>query len=236
LVVDNRPGPRTSLTRGLEAQGFDVIIATDGRRGLELGRTGSFDVIILNVTTPQLPEYEVLRQIRSEDVLTPILLLSAHHSAATQAKGLDLGADGYLVKPFSFLVLVAQLRALLRTHARRPAGEILQVGQLRLDATKKLATYHKQSVRLSNREFGLLYTLAGHPDTTFTKDELRRLVWRGSSVTDNCVEVHIRHIRQKLETVRAGHLVRNRRGHGYSLTTTTPQHSPTSLASRTVHA
>src|SRR5437899_4302043 len=132
LVVDDEPGVRTALDRGLTAEGLDVVTASDGPTALRAALTGSFDLILLDIIIPGLSGYRVLQQLRAEGVDTPVLLISAKDGEVDQADGLDLGADGYLVKPFSFMVLVAQVRALLRRREaeRGGPGRRLRRGEL----------------------------------------------------------------------------------------------------------
>src|SRR4051794_17504269 len=129
LVVDDEPGVRKALQRGLRAEDMDVVTAADGPTGLQLASTGSFDVILLDIMLPGLSGYRVLERLRKDGVMTPVLLVSAKDGEIDQADGLDLGADGYLVKPFSFVVLVAQVRAVLRRGLGEGADRRLRVGE-----------------------------------------------------------------------------------------------------------
>src|SRR5213592_3161942 len=133
LVVDDELGVRRALQRGLGAEGMDVVTAADGPSALAIARTGAFDVILLDIMLPGLSGYRVLERLRAEGIRTPVLLVSAKDVEVDQADGLDLGADGYLVKPFSFVVLVAQVRALLRRSAADVSARRLRVGELVVD-------------------------------------------------------------------------------------------------------
>jgi DNA-binding response OmpR family regulator len=217
LVVDDEPGVRKALRRGLCAEGMDVVTAVDGPSGLRLAQTGSFDVLLLDIMLPGLSGYRVLQRLRAEGVSTPVLLVSAKDGEVDQADGLDLGADGYLVKPFSFVVLVAQVRALLRRA--RQEGQVrgrLRIGGLVVDRATREVRWHDDRVALSPREFGLLEVLVGRAGTVVTKDELLRAVWGDEqAATRNVVEVYVGYVRRKLDAVGAGSLVRTVRGHGY---------------------
>jgi DNA-binding response OmpR family regulator len=216
LVVDDEAGVRDALTRGLAAEGMGVVAVADGHAGLREAATGAYDAVVLDIMLPGLSGYRVLEALRGEGVETPVLLLSAKDGVVDQADGLDLGADGYLVKPFSFVVLVAHLRAMLRRSG--PATARVERGALRLDPTTRAVSWEGRDVELSDREFDVLYALALHPEGVLTKDELLAAVWGGGgSATRNAVEVYVGYVRRKLAAVGAVDLVRTERGRGYRL-------------------
>ncbi|MDT8911518.1 response regulator transcription factor [Amycolatopsis sp. PS_44_ISF1] len=216
LVVDDEPGVRKALQRGLRAEGMDVVTAADGPAGLHLARTGAFDVVLLDIMLPGLSGYRVLERLRAENVVTPVLLLSAKDGEVDQADGLDLGADGYLVKPFSFVVLVAQVRATLRRAGPDASRGTVKLGALEVDRALRQVRWNGAEVPLSPREFALLEVLVGRAGTVVTKDELLRAVWgEEQAVTRNLVEVYVGYVRRKLDAVGAGALLRTVRGHGY---------------------
>jgi DNA-binding response OmpR family regulator len=216
LVVDDEPGIRTAVARGLTAEGMEVVALGDGSSALQAALTGSFDAIVLDIILPGLSGYRVLEQLRAAGIDTPVLLVSAKDGEFDQADGLDLGADGYLVKPFSFVVLVAQLRAMLRRRDGVRAGRRIALGALTVDPVARSVTWSGRSVELSPREFSLLHALVSHPDTAVTKDELLRLVWGDEQAASrNVVEVYVGYLRRKLDAVGGGDVVRTVRGHGY---------------------
>jgi DNA-binding response OmpR family regulator len=216
LVVDDEPGVRDALSRGLAAEGMDVLAVGDGHAGLREAATGAYDAVVLDILLPGLSGYRVLEALRADGVTTPVLLLSAKDGEVDQADGLDLGADGYLVKPFSFVVLVAQLRALLRRSG--PAAARVVHGALSLDPATRSVTWGGRPVELSAREFAVLHTLAVQPGAVLTRDDLLTAVWGGGgSASRNVVEVYVGYLRRKLAAVGAGDLVRTERGRGYRL-------------------
>jgi DNA-binding response OmpR family regulator len=218
LVVDDEPGIRTAVARGLVAEGMEVQAVGDGVSALEAALTGGFDVIVLDIILPGLSGYRVLERLRAAGVDTPVLLLSAKDGEFDQADGLDLGADGYLVKPFAFVVLVAQLKALLRRRdaALGRTGQRVRLGPLIVDPVARSVSWDGAAIELSPREFALLHALASRPDTAVSKDELLRLVWGDEqAATRNVVEVYVGYVRRKLDSVGAGHLLRTVRGYGY---------------------
>ncbi|MEV4318688.1 response regulator transcription factor [Actinocrispum sp. NPDC049592] len=220
LVVDDEPGVRRALQRGLTAEGMDIVVAADGPSALQMARTGSFDAILLDIMLPGLSGYRVLQTLRNEGVRTPVLLVSAKDGEIDQADGLDLGADGYLVKPFSFVVLVAQVRALLRRGSAEGSGQRLRLGELVVDRASRQVSMAGEPVSLSPREFAVLDVLASRAGSVVTKDELLRAVWGDEqAATRNAVEVYVGYLRRKLDAVGAGSIVRTVRGHGYLAST-----------------
>jgi two-component system, OmpR family, response regulator len=214
LVVEDEARLATALQRGLQAEGFAVDVATDGPGGLERARHGNYDAMILDVMLPGLSGYEVVRRLRAERRWLPVLMLSAKDGEYDQADGLDCGADDYLTKPFSYVVLLARLRALLRRGApERPT--VLAVGDLRLDPARRRVTRDGAEVSLTAREFTLLDYLMRRPGQVVSKTELLDHVWdAGVDTAPNAVEVYVGYLRRKLEEPR---LIQTVRGVGYVL-------------------
>jgi len=220
LVADDEPGVRRALERGLVAEGMDVAAAADGPSALRAALTGAFDVVLLDIMLPGLSGYRVLERLRAEGVRTPVLLVSAKDGEVDQADGLALGADGYLVKPFSFRVLVAQVRALLRRSSGEGSRQRLRIGQLDVERARRQVRWAGALVALSPREFAVLDVLVSRAGSVVTKDELLRAVWGDEqAATRNAVEVYVGYLRRKLEAVGAGDVLRTVRGHGYLATT-----------------
>jgi two-component system OmpR family response regulator len=215
LVVEDEQRLAKALQRGLSAEGFAVDVAHDGPTGLELARHQSYDAMILDVMLPGLSGYRVVRQLRAEEKWLPVLMLSAKDGEYDQADGLDCGADDYLTKPFSYVVLLARLRALLRRGApSRPA--VLEVGELALDPAARTVTLAGEPVTLTTREYALLEYLMRRPGQVVSKIELLDHVWDAAADTaPNVVEVYIGYLRRKL----GRDLVETVRGAGYRLGT-----------------
>jgi len=197
LVVDDERGLVDALRRGLTAEGFAVDVAYDGAEGLRLATDRDFDAIVLDVMLPRRNGYDVVTDLRAAGVTTPVLLLSAKDGEHDVADGLDVGADDYLTKPFSFVVLVARIRALLRRPPQvRPA--VLVVGDLVLDPAARTVTRAGEPVELTARELALLEYLMRHADRVVGKVELRDHVWDGPGEDGNVVEVYVGYLRRKL--------------------------------------
>jgi two-component system, OmpR family, response regulator len=211
LLVEDEPRLAETVRRGLAAEGFVVELATNGVDGLQMGTEGEFDVVLLDIMLPQLNGYDVLRTLRTREVWTPVLMLTAKDGEYDQADAFDLGADDYLTKPFSFIVLIARLRALQRRGAPvRPT--ILRSGELSLDPSRRRVVVAGTEVALTPREYGLLEFLLRHKDSVVTKTEILRGVWDAHyEGADNVVEVYIGYLRRKLD----GPLGRN--GNGASI-------------------
>ncbi|NCD20112.1 MAG: response regulator transcription factor [Actinobacteria bacterium] len=197
LVVDDERGLTRALQRGLAAEGFAVDVAHDGETGLSLATHGDYDVIVLDVMLPRRSGYDVIAALREREVWTPVLMLSAKDGEYDVADGLDLGADDYLTKPFSFVVLVARLRALVRRPAE-PRPTVLTVGEIVLDPAARTVTRAGVPVELTTREFALLEYLMRHADRVVGKVELRDHVWDGTGEDLNVVEVYVGYLRRKL--------------------------------------
>ena len=174
-------------------------------------------MILLDIIIPGLSGYRVVQRLRAEGVDTPVLLISAKDGEVDQADGLDLGADGYLVKPFSFLVLLARVRALLRRQDDVGPGR-LRLGELTVDPVAKQVRWAGRPVDLSSREFALLHALVRRQGTVLSKDELLRAAWGSDqAATRNAVEVYVGYLRRKLADASAGAVIDTVRGRGYRI-------------------
>lgn len=217
LVVEDEPRLAATLRRGLELEGFVVQHAHTGTDGLWWASEDDFDVIVLDIMLPELSGYEVLRRLRERDISTPVLMLTAKDGDYDQVDALDLGADDYLTKPFSFVVLTARLRALLRRRAPQQP-EILAAGDLRLDPRRRSVSRAGSELALTPREFGLLEYLLRHKGSALTKNEILRNVWDAHyDGPENVVEVYIGYLRKKIDTPFGSNSIETLRGVGYRL-------------------
>ncbi|MEV6136756.1 response regulator transcription factor [Nocardia sp. NPDC051990] len=217
LVIEDEPLLAQTLRRGLELEGFVVQVADTGTDGLWWAIEDCFDAIVLDIMLPGLSGYEVLRRLRAEDVTTPVLMLTAKDGDYDQVDALDLGADDYLTKPFSFPVLFARLRALLRRRApQQPA--VLSAGDLRLDPARRAVYRGDTPVALTPREFGLLECLLRHKGTVLTKTDILRNVWDAHyDGPENVVEVYVGYLRRKIDAPFDRGSIETLRGVGYRL-------------------
>ncbi|HET7305178.1 MAG TPA: response regulator transcription factor [Segeticoccus sp.] len=213
LVVEDEARLAAALQRGLAAEGFAVDVVGDGRAGLDHARHGDYDAVLLDIMLPVVSGYTIVRTLREEGNWVPVLMLTAKDGEHDEADALDYGADDYLTKPFSYVVLLARLRALLRRGApERPA--VLEAGAIRLDPAGREVTLAGEPVPLTPREFTVLEYLLRNPSRVVSKTELLDHVWDAAEETDpNAVEVYVGYLRRKL----GRDAVRTVRGAGYRL-------------------
>jgi len=217
LVVEDERRLAAAVKRGLEASGFAVDVAWDGVTGLHMAREGGYDGVVLDIMLPGLSGYKVCAQLRAEENWVPVLILSAKDGEYDQADGLDLGADDYLTKPFSYVVLAARLRALLRRGSRpRPAQ--LRAGDLTLDPGTRQVHRDGTAIELTPREFALLEYLMRQAGQVVSKSSLLEHVWDAyDSVDPNVVEVYAGYLRRKIDTPFGRRGLQTVRGAGYRL-------------------
>ncbi len=216
LVVEDEVRQAAALKRGLEAEGFAVDMASSGTDGLWLATEEAYDVIVLDVMLPGLNGFKVCAELRAKQIWTPVLMLTAKDGELDEAEALDTGADDFLSKPFSYVVLVARLRALMRrgTTSRPP---VLRVGGIELDVAARVCTVNGRLVELTPREFAIVEYLMQRQGEVVPKAEILEHVWDFAfDGGDNVVEVHVSALRRKLgsaaiETVRgAGYRIGSR--------------------------
>ena len=217
LVVEDEPNISGFLTQGLSEAGYAVDLAEDGEEGIAFASVAEYDAIVLDIMLPKLDGLALLRKIRDRGLLTPVLMLTARDSLEDRVRGLDVGADDYLVKPFAFPELLARLRALLRRPPLQ-SDSILRVGDLDLDVARREVTRGGRRIELSPREFSLLEYLMRHPNQVLTRTQIAEHIWSfdyyGGS---NVVDVYVGYLRKKLNGGDGKPLIHTTRGVGYRM-------------------
>jgi len=217
LIAEDDTKLAATLARGLRGEGYAVDLAADGNEALLQARVYDYDAVVLDVMMPGPDGIAVCRTLREEGCWSPVLMLTARDGFDDRIRGLDVGADDYLVKPFDFGELVARLRALMRRGApERPA--VIEVGDLHVDPAARTVTRAGQKVQLTAREFAVLEFLARRAGTVVTRSELLDHVWDSNYVgSGNVVDVYVGYLRRKLEEPFDRPLVRTVRGTGYTI-------------------
>ncbi|MFI1100619.1 response regulator transcription factor [Streptomyces melanogenes] len=217
LVVEDDERLAELLRRGLSGDGFAVDVAHDGLRGLECALGNDYDVIVLDVLLPGLNGFRLCARLRDAEVWTPVLMLTAKDGEYDEAEGLDTGADDYVTKPFSYVALVARLRALVR-RGRRERPAVIHVGDLEIDPAARRCRRGETVLDLTAREFAVLEYLALHHGEVVTKTEVLEHVWDHAFDGDvNIVEVYVSALRRKIDTPFGRHTIHTVRGAGYRL-------------------
>jgi two-component system OmpR family response regulator len=217
LVVEDDKRLASAVKRGLEAEGYAVDLAFDGTDGKWLATEQDYDAIVLDIMLPGLNGYRVCEDLREAGNWTPILMLTAKRGEYDEAEALDTGADDFLSKPFSFVVLLARLRALLRRGTReRPV--VLHVGDLRVDPAARRVWRGEQEVRLTTREYAVLEYLVRHAGAVVEKGQLLEHVWDFNFEGDpNIVEVYVGRLRRKIDEPFGVSTIETIRGAGYRM-------------------
>jgi two-component system, OmpR family, response regulator len=223
LVVEDEKRMADLLKKALQEEGYAVATAADGKTAVEMAQASQFELILLDIMLPGMDGFQVARRLRREGNRVPILMLTARDATPDIVQGLDLGADDYLTKPFSFEVLLARIRALLR---RGPASQSvkLRVGDLGLDPGSHEVTRGGQAVNLTRTEFNLLEYLMRHEGQVIPRDTLIEAVWGyGRNIESNTLDAFIRLLRSKVEGDSGPRLIHTVRGVGYVARTQEPE-------------
>jgi two-component system copper resistance phosphate regulon response regulator CusR len=217
LVIEDERKTASYLRKGLTENGFAVDTAADGEEGLRLARQGNYDLLILDVMLPGRDGWSVLEELRTSGNRTPVLFLTARDAVPDRVKGLELGADDYLVKPFAFAELLARVRTVLRRGAGRPP-ENLRVADVEIDLVRHRASRAGQRLDLTPKEFALLSLLVRRSGEVLSRALIAEQVWDVAFESDsNVVDVHVRRLRAKVDDPFDRKLIRTVRGAGYVL-------------------
>jgi len=219
LIVEDEHKIANSIKKGLEQESYAVDVAYTGTDGFDLASTEDYDLIVLDLLLPGMDGATMCKKLRSENIHTPILMLTAKGQTTDKVQGLDAGADDYLTKPFAFEELLARIRALVR-RPKQTVGIILTVEDLKLDTSTFELTRDGKPIKLSSREFSLLEYLMRHPNMTLTKNQIIGHVWNyDADILPNTVEVYIGYLRNKIDKPfpKKHQLIHTIRGFGYKL-------------------
>ena len=216
LIIEDEKRIQDFLSRGLESAGYAVDVAGDGNTGGEMVHATEYDLIILDLNLPDMDGLQVLQKIRNRKVSPPVLILSARDAVDDRVKGLELGADDYLVKPFAFVEMLARVRALLRRG--QPTPERLQVGDLLLDCIRRKVTRANENIELAPKEFSILEYLMRNRGRPLSRTMIVEHVWdMDYDGLTNIVDVYIRHLRSKIDDKWPMKMIQTVRGIGYML-------------------
>lgn len=219
LIIEDDTKTAVAIRDGLRLEGHEAVAVSTAEDGIALCATKPFELLILDWMLPVRDGIEVLRTLRSQGIRTPVLLLTARDTVEDRVMGLDCGADDYLVKPFAFAELSARLRALLRRATEADPAQ-RPIGDLTLDLEQRRAIRGGRPIALTPREFDLLFYLARHAGQTVTRQMLARDVWRElhrATPLDNVIDVHIAHLRRKIDEGQTNKLIHTVRGVGFVL-------------------
>ena len=217
LVIEDERKSALNLEKGLQESGYEVNVAEQGNLGLKMARESDYDLIILDVMLPQRDGWSIISELRRDGKMTPVLFLTARDTVEDRVKGLELGADDYLVKPFAFSELLARVKSVLRRNPQRQP-ELVKIGDLELDLFKQRAIRSGKKLDLTPKEFSLLSLLARRTGEVLSRNTIAEQVWDMTFDTDtNVVDVHVRRLRSKLDDPFDRKLIHTVRGVGYVL-------------------
>ena len=220
LLVEDEPDLQEITVKRLRSDGYIVDACGDGVTALDFALAANYDGIILDIMLPQLDGLSVLRQLRTKGQTVPVLLLTARDSIEDRVKGLDAGADDYLIKPFSYAELSARIRALMRRQTTEIASEMLQYEDLVMDLSARTVKRDGKNIVLTQREFALLEVLLRNKEIVLTRDKIEQQIYDfGFEGGSNVIDVYIRYLRKKIDQDFKPKLIHTVRGTGYVLRT-----------------
>ena len=219
LLIEDEPKTGEYLRKGLTEAGYIVDLSSDGVDGLYQATSANYDLIILDVMLPQLNGWQVLTTLRASDIETPVIMLTARDQVEDRVKGLELGADDYIVKPFAFVELVARIKNTLRRKHPSPSKELaLEVANLHLDLLKRRVSRAGDSITLTAKEFSLLELLMRRKGEVLSRSEIASIVWDMNFDSDtNVIDVAVKRLRGKVDKDYEPKLIHTIRGMGYML-------------------
>ncbi|MDF1552783.1 MAG: response regulator transcription factor [Deferrisomatales bacterium] len=217
LVIEDEDKVASFIKRGLEEERYAVDVAPDGDEGMALADLAPYDLIVLDLMLPGMDGFQILKRLRDDGVATPVIILTARNAVDDKIRGLDLGADDYLTKPFAFAELLARVRALLR-RGQTQASPILKIADLTLDPAARRVTRAEQRIELTAKEYALLEYLMRHHGRVLTRTMISEHVWDQTfdSYT-NVIDVYVNYLRKKVDQGFEPKLIHTVRGVGYTL-------------------
>ncbi|HLK61711.1 MAG TPA: response regulator transcription factor [Chthonomonadaceae bacterium] len=225
LLLEDDEAIAEVVRQGLEEARYSVEVAENGEKGLEMAAQQEYELIILDIMLPEMSGWEVCQQLRARRDLTPILMLTARDATQDRVRGLDLGADDYLTKPFDFAELLARLRALQRRD-KMHRTRLIQIADLEMDTGSRRVFRAGREVNLTEREYSLLEALAAYEGRTLTREFIQERVWHDDASYSNTVDAYIRLLRKKIDANHDLKLIQTIHGVGYALRTTPDEDDP----------
>jgi DNA-binding response OmpR family regulator len=216
LLVEDEAKVANFISKGLQEEGYNVDVAYDGKKGLELLKEFNYDIVLLDLMIPEVDGLQLLKNIRSWGIHTPVLIITAKSSKEDVVKGLDMGSDDYLTKPFSFEELLARVRALLR-RSRKADTHILEYKDIILNPYNRRLNIASKDVELTEKEFLIMEFMLKNSERALTRKEIAEYVWQNQGDSTNIVDVYVNFLRKKIESLSIKKYIHTVRGIGYIL-------------------
>jgi DNA-binding response OmpR family regulator len=216
LLVEDEAKVANFISKGLQEEGYNVDVAYDGKKGLELLKEFNYDIVLLDLMIPEVDGFQLLKNIRSWGIHTPVLIITAKSSKEDVVKGLDMGSDDYLTKPFSFEELLARVRALLR-RSRKADTHILEYKDIILNPYNRRLNIASKDMELTEKEFLIMEFMLKNSERALTRKEIAEYVWQNQGDSTNIVDVYVNFLRKKIESLSIKKYIHTVRGIGYIL-------------------
>jgi DNA-binding response OmpR family regulator len=214
LVVEDEAKVANFVKRGLQEEGYAVELAEDGKKGLDLIKTGEYDIVLLDLMIPEIDGLEVLKRMRSEEIETPVLIITAKSTKEDVIKGLDTGSDDYLTKPFAFDELLARIRALLR-RSRKAVPLTLEYREIILNPYNRRLSVGDKEAELTEKEFLIMEYMMRNSERPLTRKEMAEYAWQSQDDSSNIIDVYVNFLRKKIEQLTDKKFIHTVRGVGY---------------------